>query len=202
MTNGRLIKIVNILLVFVIIGMLLFEAQILTQAQDAPAAEDAGTADEEPPIPQTDIGTKCVTQLRDYLVIQEVEFGQFINEHFRSPKPTSELVPTAIEKFREFRAEAKAEMVRYLPHEQIAGAAIQERTLCKDAMEKHFAIMMNVLRQHMISNAYAKKSTRLLDKYKQINGKLEKLNFTIAQTYGYFAALSQKLPCYASKCVK
>lgn len=202
MTNGRLIKIVNILLVFVIIGTLLFEAQILTQAQDAPAAEDAGTADEEPETPATDIGTKCVTQLRDYLVIQEVEFGQFINEHFRSPKPTSELVPTAIEKFREFRADAKAEMVRYLPHAQTAGAAIQERTQCKDAMEEHFAIMMDVLRQHMISNAYAKKSTRLLDKYKQINGKLEKLNFTIAQTYGYFAALSQKLPCYATKCNK
>lgn len=188
MTNGRFIKIVNTLLIFTIIGTLLFEAHILTQAQDTP--------------PSTDIGTKCVTQLRDYLVLQEVEFGQFINEHFRSPKPTSELVPTAIEKFREFRADAKAQMVKYLPHEQIVGAAIRERTQCEDAMQEHFRIMTDVLRQHMISNAYAKKSTRLLDKYKQINSKLEKLNFTIAQTYGYFAALSQKLPCYATKCNK
>lgn len=191
MINKKMTKIVNSLLLLVIIGTLLFEAHLLTKAQDA-AAE----------IPSSDVGSICVTQLRDYLIPKEVEFGQEMNQHFRSPKPTSELIPFAIERFREFRADARAEMVKFLPHGQTITAAQAERSQCDKALREHFQIVKDLLRQHIVSNAHAKKSTRLLDKYKQINEKLERLNFTIAQTYGYFAALSQKLPCYASKCVK
>lgn len=186
MTNGKIIKIVNIILAFLIIGTLLFEAHLLTRAQEGEAGAEAGKM--------------CAEALEDYLAEQETEFGAFINEHFRSPRPTSELIPTAIEKFREFRKKAKARAI-VAPHGQTTTAAAAE-TQCPDILKKHFEILTNLLREHILTNAYAKKSTRLIDKYKQINEKLEKLNFTIAQTYGYFAALSQKLPCYASKCNK
>lgn len=193
-------KVINGILVLAIIGTLLFEVRLLTLAQDEVSPDEA--VEETPETPESDVGSKCVTQLRDFMLVKEVEFGQEMNQHFRSPKPTSELLPFAIERFREFRADARVEMVKFLPHAQTITAAQSERTQCEKALREHFQIMKDLLRQHIVGNAHAKKSTRFLDKYKQINEKLERLNFTIAQTYGYFAALSQKLPCYASKCVK
>jgi iron-sulfur cluster repair protein YtfE (RIC family) len=187
-------KIINTILVLIILGTLLFEAHLLTQAQEG----EAGGGD----APAAEVSNNCATQLREYFIPQQAEFGTFINEHFRSPKPTSELIPTAIEKFREFRTKARAQMLNYLPHGQTITAAQAEQPQCKKVLQENYEIMAKLLHEHIMANAYAKKTTRLLNKYKQINEKLEKLNFTIAQTYGYFAALSQKLPCYASKCVK
>ncbi|MBI2638249.1 hypothetical protein HYW83_01525 [Candidatus Peregrinibacteria bacterium] len=200
----KTIKIINVFLILAVLGVLTLETRLLlTQAQDAPAG-DGAAADEEadaPPTPEKDAGGECAAQIENYMIIRKIEFGQFMNEHFQSVKPTSELIPAAIEKYREYRADVLNKIENFVPKGgKLATSANAERAGCKKAVKEDFRFMSDLIRQHIIENAYAKKSTRLIDKYKVINGKLEKLNFTIAQTYGYFAALAQKLPCYAKQC--
>ncbi len=197
-------KFINVILILAILGVLTLEGRLLlTQAQDAPAG-DAAAADEEgeaPPTPEKDAGGECSAQIDNYMIVRKIEFGQFMNDHFQANKPTSELIPGAIEKYREYRADVLNKIATFVPKGgKLADVANAERESCKKAAKDDFQFMSDLIRQHIIENAYAKKSTRLLDKYKVINDKLEKLNFTIAQTYGYFAALAQKLPCYAKKC--
>ena len=182
---------------------IILEAYLLAFAQpdvapaDAPAVVDA--AEEEAALEQS----VCAKQLKGFLAEKRVEFGQFLNTHFRSSKPTSELTAPVIELFRQYRSEAQKKVDGFLPLKGATGAqAATETKACEQAMKDDFTVMKELIRNHILENAYAKKSTRMLDKYKEINSKLEKLNFTIAQMYGNFAALSQKLPCYATKCVK
>ena len=61
-------------------------------------------------------------------------------------------------------------------------------------------VIREVLKQHVIQNAHAKKTTRLLDEYKDINTKLTDLNFQMAQMFGYFESFGAKLPCVTAQC--
>lgn len=213
----KILKWVNGFLIFGIIISLAVEVVLVThsittpqvsalkEAVPAPAVEEE-VAPVEPTADEKEAEKKCVNELKNFIADKQVEFGEFINQHFRSDKPTSELLPTAIEKYRQYRAEVREEAGKLMKEsatgKRTAEAAIKEVPACAKAVEEDFTIIKELLKQHIASNAYAKKSTKLLDKYKLLNSKLGDLNFTIAQTYGYFAALSQKLPCYAKKCVK
>lgn len=197
----KFIKIINCVLIAATMAVLIFEAHLLTKAQDAEPVADIGitTAGDI----RLDEGSKCARRMKEVLFLKKEEFGKFMNEHFRSSKPTSELIPGAVELFRRYRKEMFEEMKKFLPLDKTEGtAALTERPSCEKAVEEDFVLMKQMITQHIIENAYAKKSTRLLDRYKEINSKLRKLNFTIAQMYGYFSAFSQKLPCYATKCVQ
>lgn len=170
---------------FSILGVVFFGAPEMSHAQ------------------RLDEGSKCLRALQTFAHQKHIEFGQFINTHFRSEKPTSELIPTAIERYRLYKKEIREHIAKFFPQDKtLSTAALQERPQCERAAEEDFKIIKELLYQHITENAYSKKSTRLLDTYKRINTGLEKLNFTIAQMYGYFSALSQKLPCYATKCVR
>ena len=213
-------RFINAGLIFLIFGTLFFEVHLLTLAQEvdsgtadsgspADSPADSSTADapvtEDTPL-AGDVSSKCVQQLTKFAAEKQVEFGDFINTHFRSAKPTSELIPTAIERYRQYRNEIRGEIARILDAEKKDGkdpqVVLSETSACESVVKENFAVMKDMLRQHITENAYAKKTTRLMDKLKGINEKLGKLNGTISQTYGYFGAFSQKLPCYAKQCIK
>ena len=215
--SEKILKWVNGFLIFGIIISLaieiVFVARFVTtppvSAQEEAVPAPAGgeePAPAEPTANEKELEKKCVNELKNFMADKQVEFGEFINQHFRSDKPTSELLPSAIEKYRQYRAEVREKAGKLMKDSALgkltAEAAAKEAPACAKAVEEDFTIMKELLKQHVANNAYAKKSTRLLDQYKFLNSRLGELNFTIAQTYGYFAALSQKLPCYATKCVK
>lgn len=207
----RIISVLNVLVILATIGLVgseLFEVRLLTKAQteapkEAPVVADSEKIPEEAQKFSRDNTSECVTQLTPFLAQQQGEFGEFMNSHFRSNKPTSVLIVTAVERFRQYRIEALLRMEKFLPKETtVISGASAERTACSGALEEDFKVMKELIRQHIMENASAKKTTRLLDKYKEINEKLSKLNFTIGQMYGYFGTLSKKLPCYATNCIK
>lgn len=174
----------------------------VVQAQEGGAAAQTEASNGVLP---SDVANACVSHMKNFMFDEKQKFGKFINEHFRSKEPTSVLIPAAIEEFRKYRQTAREEISKFnaskgkgLSQE----AAIVENDSCNKAIEEDFVLMKVIIRTHIEENAVAKKSTRLLDKYKQINEKMDKLNFTIGQMAGYFGTLAQKLPCYASKCVK
>jgi hypothetical protein len=205
MTKTFYIKLINWTLIIASVGLIGFEASLLTRAQEGTAAETATETAVPAPAgaPNVDIGGKCADALQKYLDKQKVDLGEFINSHFRSDKMTSELISGAVEKFRQYRNDARIEMNNLLTPRGGAstGNANEEKTMCQAALEQDFGMVKELLKQHISANASAKKATRLIDRYKQINAKLGELNFTIAQMYGYFAAFSDKLPCYAASCI-
>lgn len=153
--------------------------------------------------PASEQATQCVTRMKAFMNVQKDDFGAFMNKNFQSRKPTSELISAAIEKFRIYRKDASEEMDKYFVKAGLTpDAASTEFSSCQTAVNEDFKIMKEVIRSHIKENAVAKKSTRLLDKYQEINKKLDKLNFTIGQMAGYFGTFAQKLPCYATKCNK
>lgn len=190
--NG--IKIINALLVIFIVGVLLFEVRLLTRAQ----GDGAAVASE---VAQRDKSDQCLNHMQSYMAAKKVDFAAFMDENFRSDKPTSALVDSAIAKYRQYRKDINIEILTFTPEaNKTMQVAISENPKCATSVTEDLELMRAMIRQHIMQNAYAKKSTRLIDKYKEINGKLEELNFTIAQMYGYFGALSQKLPCYTEEC--
>ena len=207
----------NTLLIAGTLGALGYEVKLLSGplpqaiAQEDPAADPAAAGDAAPADGQADAADapvnpadqKCKDRLQEFMDSKKVEFGEFINEHFRSPQPTSILIPVAIERLRQYRVDVRKKNAEYFPAQgSSTSQAGGQSSSCEEAMNNDFTIMKELLRQHIVSNAYAKKATRLLDAYKALNSKLEKLNFTVAEMYGYFGAFSQKLPCFATKCVK
>jgi len=197
---GIFIKTVNVCLVIATIAVLMFEINVLTSAQDAqPAAPAAAPA---PQVESADKTNRCVEHMQAFMATKRIELGDFMNTHFRSAKPTSELIAAAIEKFKQYRKEVRTEMANRGTAKVTVSSAANEQAECEAAIQEEFNLIKAMISGHITQNAYAKKSTRLIDKYKVINGKLEKLNATVGQMYGYFGALSQQLPCYATNCVK
>ena len=177
--------------------------QAPVQAETAPAsppasdASDGGIGDQAA---SASTGrSACENNVKQFLEDQRTDFAKFITTHFQSNKPASELIPVAMERFRQYRTAIRDRLNNFLPQGPLAES---QRDGCTTAVTEDFTLMKELLRQHIISNAYAKKTTHLMDKYKEINDKLQKLNFTVAQTYGYFGGLAQKVPCYATKCNK
>ncbi len=160
------------------------------------AASNAASAAAGTTVSSDDRST-CADTIKNTLESERTKFSQFITTHFQSGKPTSELIPTAVERFRQYRATIRDRLDNFLPQGNVTEA---QRTGCIAAVTEDFVLMKELLRQHILANAYAKKTTGLMNTYKAINDKLQKLNFTVAQTYGYFSGLAQRVPCYATQC--
>lgn len=198
-------KILNFVLLFSAVFLLLFEVVLFTRAQDegsvAPSAAPAA------PAFLLDQPTQCVTQFTPFFQGKKDEFAEFINTHFQSELPASDLIPAAVEKYRQFRGQGQARIDEIMKSVVSKGgpsalAANRERAACEKLFQNESLIIKELLRLHIVANAAAKKSTRLLDRYKQLNRKLGQLNSTLAQFYGYFSSLSQRLPCFATQCTK
>lgn len=183
---------INKLIILTALIIFFFSSSLIAVAQSAPA-----------PAFSRDEGRKCITAMDVFLETERKEFGEFITTHFRSNLPTSELIPTAIERYRQYRKDVRAQLQKFLPKGGVANSgASTELSSCTQAVQEEFMLISGMIRQHAVENAYAKKTTRLMLAYKNINDGLNKLNFTLAQLFGYFGAFSQKLPCYPTQCTK
>ncbi len=120
-------------------------------------------------------------------------FAEFMTTHFRNDAPSSTLLPQAIDRFKIF-ATTLYSIVDKAPPE-LQGS-------CRTYVSSILAAYKQIFKMHVTANAQGKKATNLINSYKEINSKLEELNFKVAQMYGYFLTFSKKLPCYAKECVK
>ncbi len=166
-------------------------------AEADPGAPAPTTADEATLAEQQ----QCLTFMRPTMESKRKEFAEFINEHFKSKDPTSDLIPVAVERLRQYRDEVRAEIKKFGPvANRNATVVAAENGACIAAANKEFKMVKELLQNHIQENSYAKKSTRLLDKYKEINSQLDAMNFDVAQMFANFSIFSQKLPCYTREC--
>src|SRR3990167_4477934 len=124
----------NAVIILTTILLLVFEVHLLTNAQGAPA-QDVPVAVTK----SADINA-CVRRIQGFVVQQQIDFGHFINEHFQSDKPTSELVPVALERLRKYHEEVQREVNRFVNNDKEAPDALQ-RAACKKVADDDFVIM-------------------------------------------------------------
>lgn len=142
----------------------------------------------------------CAMEVQPFAESKTNEFSQFMNQHFSSKKQTSDLIEMSIKKFREYVKTMRLELAKYPPAEKLPQEAVARWSQCEQIINDQIFVAKEILKSLVIKNAHAKKTTKLLDKYKEINSKLDRLNFQMAQMYGYLQTFSQKLPCYVPNC--
>lgn len=191
-------RIVNFILIAAAIGALIFEINLFVNAQSAPPATPLSGA-----VKAQDDTSKCSAGMQKLIAYKQREFATFMNDTFRQPRPTSELIGEAILRLRQYKNDLNAQIAKISPQDKKEfGASIEEFQKCQSLIDADFKNMTEFVRQHIVETAYAKKTTLLLEKYKEINERLSKLNFTIGQMYAYFGSFAQQIACFATKCTK
>lgn len=142
-------------------------------------------------------------EIKEAIKEETLGFGGFMTTHFQNEADTSLLLPQAIQRYKIYALT----LLNFIDQIDAAKAPEKEqgnreaiRNACKKFINDVLFAQKEVFKMHVLTNAQGKKATKLVDKYKEINDKLEKLNFQVAQMYGYFLSFSNKLPCYATKC--
>lgn len=148
-------------------------------------------------------GITCSAKVGAIIEKETRSLADFLNQHFQSDLPTNVLIEKALERYRLFRRKLLSsieENIIIAPN-KIATDLAAERDQCAKLVSEHLRIIREAIKIHVTKNGLAKKTTRFLDRYKEINGKLDKLNAQFGQMYGYYLQLANKLPCYVEKCL-
>jgi len=211
-------RIANFAIVAAIFGLIVFELSLLsankkTFSEASVLSTVVAMAQAEPQAPaasgeasggDADQVSICNERIKAFAEVNRDEFGKFMNTHFAQTKPTSELINEAMEKYREYRQKLKDKVNSYGrdPTTATLKSLNADISGCPQALSVEFELLEAMMREHILKNAYAKKSLLLIKKYESINEKLEKLNFSVADMYANFGRFSQKLPCYTEKCTR
>lgn len=174
-------KSLNLLSLFFLISGLLLWIVLPSYAQEEPA--DVPTDD-------------CLVEIADDVAVYDADFANFIQQHYLSELPASELSKTAVLKFQEYKNHMRTLYLQYsLPQGgNTISDTFNQADACKRFAEDHITIMEAMLRSHNVQNSGGKVTYTLVEKLKDLNEKLKTLNEQFADLYGSFLTFSNKLP--------
>lgn len=147
----------------------------------------------------------CSEEFSEYLDIRGKELLDFMSTHFQHPAATTALVPSAMEKYYAYQKmiQAKLKILKRQPtSEKDQILRLDELAKCDKELSTHLVSMEIVINDHIRRNTSAKRSFIMIDQYKAINNKMNKLNRSVAQMKGYFDVFDSKMPGFVPKCVK
>jgi len=155
--------------------------------------------------PATDATTNlCQPGMKDFASKELQNFNQFLDTNFQNKSSTISLLNVAMGKYRNLRTELYTAFGQYSPN---VGSAItvsdSELSKCQDIINQTLSDAKNLLKIHAVRTSGVKKSTALLEKYKQINAQLADLFQQFVYMRSYLDTFAGKMPCYPkSGCVK
>lgn len=154
--------------------------------------------------PYSEEGSDEIKQLMTFANEEKVKFNEFIESHFLNKEQNSELIETAFAKYHEIEDKIFEKQNLVFAKMEATGCTKQEIFTafleCQDAASDLLNRMYANLKDHIKSTANVKRTTILLNKYKEINGKLRDLNEKMTETYGYYLTFSKKFQGYVPKC--
>lgn len=142
----------------------------------------------------------CVEELPITLEWRSLEFSAFLEVHFQSKANNSDLIPTAINTYREYKNEILNELSKYKTGLFDTATQLEKLDACIRIADLYVERGKTMLKQHVSATAKVKQSTILLEKYKAINEKLGEMNSLIAKILGAFETLKNKFPGYLRDC--
>lgn len=164
------------------------------QAQPAPTPTDTPAQSAAPEGQENEF---CQADMKQFLEFEEPRYGEWMESHFNNKSSTTSLLDDAFARYTDFRASLYDRYNNYFPYQ----GALQlseglELGECRSIMEKALSRARNTLEQKAITTSTVKKTTALLQKYQEINGKLRNLYQTFITMKKYLDTFADKLPCY------
>jgi hypothetical protein len=187
----------TLILTLSLIAIFLFgNAFDVIQAQPAPT----GTGAPQGAAPEGQTNVVCQVEMGKFLEVELNNYHQFMETNFQNKSSTSSLLEDGMGKYREFR---KTIMDKYSTFYPQQGASLLTEGLEPDAclgqVEDALSEARRTLDTKARSTSAVKKTTALISKYQEINGKLRKLNQTFITMKSYLDTFAAKLPCYIRK---
>ena len=146
------------------------------------------------------IGSKCLTEMRPFILAESLKYQKDINDNFNNKSSTSSLFNLGYERYAKLSATLNKKVRSYLPLEN-SQIIIESNILmeCQSEVNDALIIAQNQLNYKAEQTSIVKQSTALNDKYKIINDKLAALNTKLMDMKGYLETMAAKVPCYIDK---
>ena len=169
----------------------------------------AANGDVDPAAPLDVLATdqellECTGKLRVELPVIQKRFLSEMETLFEGDNKNSDNIQEALDKYQQARNEM---YTLYLAYSQAKdGESVSVSTArapnCYLVVEDSYTALEQVLRKYARSTTSSKTTSQLIEKYKEINGKLSGLNMDMGRMKGYIESFEAKLPCYIEKCVR
>ena len=152
----------------------------------------------------SDKNNSCDVYMADFSNKLMGDYKKFIDTNFQNKSSTASLLQGGIDKYRELRTSLFTAYDQYYPnvgsYQAIAGV---QPGACRAIIEKTLVDAKNILKQHAVATSGVKKSTALLEKYRQINAELSNLYQQFVYMRSYLDSFASKLTCYPKTgCIK
>lgn len=186
---------------FVLIGILLTQLP-QNPAPSVLAEESAGTPSTTGTTTDTD--TKCVDAIAETVKKDTDDFIAFVKEHFQNEEQNSDLLDTAVEKYRAYRDVVNSLLVTYATQftEQSVLDQSDDVFTCQNFVTQQIKTARDVLISHNKQISRSKTTFALVEDYKSLNAQLRDLNLTVGTLSALFDKLNNNVSCYPKGCVK
>lgn len=144
-----------------------------------------------------DTNALCEPQMSDFAAKEMVDFRSFLDTTFQNKSSTGSLTDVAIGKYRELRSELYTAIGKYYPGiGSLQLTTSIEPGNCQKIVDDTLSDARTLLKQHALQTSGVKKSTALLEKYRQINSELGNLFQQFVYMKAYLDTFAGKMPCY------
>ncbi len=144
----------------------------------------------------------CKIALKPIIAKEEKDFREFIEQTVRNKSDASALIDTATKRYAAMRTKLLGEIDKYQTQpDKDLQLSVQQILTCRKMVDDSLITAESLLKKHVLTNAQAKKTTKLVQKMKELNTKLGEMQREIGFMQGYMTAFSQKLPCYTKQCL-
>ena len=166
------------------------------QAQPAPTPTGAP----EGAAPEGQENLICQKDIVLFLQQEEPQYRAWMESHFNNKSSSSSLLDDAFGRYSQFRKSLMDRYATYFPQQ----GALQlteglEPAACLKEVEDALRRARNTLEQKARTTSTVKKTTALISKYQEINGKLQNLTLNYVRMKQYLDTFADKLPCYVRK---
>lgn len=148
--------------------------------------------------------SNCYENLVTSYDLELVQFMKFLEGNFQNKSATSSLVNIAISRYSEFKTKLES-LFATLNSVASTGTSNDELTAyvgCAKIKDVYIELAKEKMIEYIKNNQSQKRSSIMVEKYKAINGKLNKLNIEIAKMYSYYMTFKEKLPWFTRECVR
>lgn len=178
-----------------ILSFSLFALGVLLQGVTLLSAQEGseGGTDYVQTVDEKDV--VCLEEIAEPAEALTNDIVEFLQEHYRSEAPNSELAQVAFDKFEEYRARMTALVDQFGGAQglQLTTREFDEREACRVFVDSQVETVQQMLLNHNVQTSVSKKSYTLVTKQKALNERLRELNRDFGELYASFKVVVDKI---------
>lgn len=143
----------------------------------------------------------CQPEVKKFVEEESAKYRKFLQKHLRSKKGTSDLLIVANQRYMQYRLTLINRRNLLTIQGRTIGSNEADRQICETLIERYLTTMSAWHKRMLIGNSERKRTLRLTERIRDLNGKLKNLNRETGVLQGYFETFANKIPCYAKSCI-